>query len=104
MQDGTWLLNLSHAGLASPQKSKLSMMTVSDGDAKAVVQTSSAVAASSVQLPTSRIILVWKPKEATEKSRNGEVIFYQILCLQKMFKTHKISLNTVRATTDWVPA
>ncbi len=68
MQDGTWLLNLSHAGLANPQKSRLSTMIVSDGDAKAVVQTSSAAAASSVQLPTSRIILVWKPKEATEKA------------------------------------
>ena len=45
MQDGTSLLNLSHAGHANPQKSKLPMMTVSDGDAKAVVQTSSAAAA-----------------------------------------------------------
>jgi hypothetical protein len=58
MPDGTWLLNLSHAGLVNLQKSKLSMMTVSDGDAKAVAQTSSAAAASSVQLPTSRIIPV----------------------------------------------
>ncbi len=58
MQDGTSLLNLSHAGPVNLKKSKIPMMTVSDGDAKAVVQTSSVAAASSVQLPTSRIILI----------------------------------------------